>query len=86
MTLYPFQEDALNATQLENRVAYYMDMGLGKTFIGAEKMKRMSADVNLLICQKSKIHDWIQHFQIHYPAYKHAKRMNEQIVNKQEWV
>lgn len=41
-------------------------MGLGKTFTGAEKMFRLGARVNLLICQKSKIADWIDHFTMNY--------------------
>lgn len=28
----------------------------------------MDAKVNLVICQKSKIDDWIKHFQVHYPT------------------
>ena len=64
--LYPHQERALKATENLNRVAYYHDMGLGKTFTGSEKMMRLGAKVNLLICQKSKIPDWIEHFKNHY--------------------
>ena len=41
-------------------------MGLGKTFTGAEKMMRLNAKVNLVICQKSKIEDWVEHFVIYY--------------------
>ena len=37
--------------------AYYLDMGLGKTFVGAEKMYLLNNDVNLVVCQKSKIDD-----------------------------
>lgn len=29
MKLYPFQENVLKDTQDKNRVAYYLDMGLG---------------------------------------------------------
>lgn len=29
MNLYSFQQDALNKTKNQNRVAYYLDMGLG---------------------------------------------------------
>ena len=35
--------------------------GLGKTFVGTEKMKQLNADTNLIICQKSKIDDWMEH-------------------------
>lgn len=66
MKLFPHQQQALNETEGLNRVAYYHDMGLGKTFTGAEKMIRLGARVNLLICQKSKIQDWISHFKTNY--------------------
>jgi len=67
--LMPHQEDVLNRTQGFNRVAYYLDMGLGKTFVGAEKMYLLNNAVNLVICQKSKIDDWIEHFKKYYPDY-----------------
>lgn len=60
--LYKHQSDALQQTENKNRVAYYHDMGLGKTFTGAEKMKQLGAKMNLVICQKSKIDDWVEHF------------------------
>ena len=41
-------------------------MGLGKTYTGAEKMHRLGARVNLVICQKSKIDDWLNHFSDNY--------------------
>lgn len=50
----------------KNRVAYYLDMGLGKTFVGSEKMIRLSAKVNLVVCQKSKVDDWAEHFRKYY--------------------
>lgn len=67
MNLYPHQIEMLRETENLNRVAYYLDMGLGKTFIGAEKMQQLGNQVNLLICQKSKIDDWMKHFQEYYP-------------------
>lgn len=65
----PHQQKALDLTEGHNRVAYYLDMGLGKTFVGAEKMYLLNNDVNLIICQKSKIDDWIEHFNTYYPDY-----------------
>lgn len=62
MELFKHQKDALEQTKDLNRVAYYLDMGLGKTFVGAEKMKELGNKVNLIVCQKSKIQDWIGHF------------------------
>lgn len=67
MKLYPFQNEVLKKTSGLNRVAYFLEMGLGKTFIGAEKMVQLGKDTNLVICQKSKISDWIKHFKENYP-------------------
>lgn len=60
MRLFPHQRKALEETQNFNRVAYYLDMGLGKTYIGGEKAKQLDKPL-LVICQKSKIEDWVQH-------------------------
>lgn len=65
----PHQNRVLNQTESFNRVAYYLDMGLGKTFVGAEKLYLLNNAVNLVICQKSKINDWVQHFTEYYPDY-----------------
>lgn len=67
MKLFEHQSDALKSTERFNRVAYYHDMGLGKTFTGAEKMMQLRARLNLVVCQKSKIDDWVNHFREHYP-------------------
>lgn len=66
MKLYEHQKEALKLTIDQNHVAYYHDMGLGKTFTGSEKMIELGARINLIICQKSKIDDWIDHFKINY--------------------
>lgn len=66
VTLFPHQKTALEMTSSQNRVAYYLDMGLGKTFVGSEKMRELGAKVNLVICQKSKIQDWCDHFNMNY--------------------
>lgn len=41
-------------------------MGLGKTFVGSEKMLQLNKRVNLVICQKSKVNDWVEHFRKYY--------------------
>ena len=64
--LYEHQERALEQTAGRNRCAYYLDMGLGKTFVGSEKMIRLGSKVNLVVCQKSKVKDWVDHFRDHY--------------------
>ena len=65
--LLPHQTEALKASKGLNRVAYYWDMGLGKTFIGAEKLIDLNKEMNLVVCQKTKISDWMEHFQQNYP-------------------
>ena len=67
MKLYEHQERALALTINYNRCAYFLDMGLGKTFVGSEKMAQLDNSMNLVICQKSKVDDWINHFKEHYP-------------------
>lgn len=67
LNFMPHQEKALSLTEDYSRCAYYLDMGLGKTFVGAEKMWELNTKVNLVICQKSKIDDWIDHFKTYYP-------------------
>ena len=65
----PHQEEALNQTEQFNHCAYYLDMGLGKTLVGAEMVYLLNNNVNLVICQKSKIDDWVEHFNTYYPEY-----------------
>lgn len=66
----------IEQTKEQNKVAYYLDMGLGKTFVGSEKMKDLHAGVNLVICQKSKVKDWVEHFVKYYslPVYDLTKK------------
>lgn len=66
MNLFEHQKTALEQTKDQNRVAYYLDMGLGKTFVGSEKMHDLDAKVNLVVCQKSKVQDWLDHFREYY--------------------
>ena len=81
MKLYNFQNNELEATKDKNKVAYYLDMGLGKTFVGSEKLIRLGAKVNLVICQKSKIDDWIEHFENNYKE----KVLVKNLTNKKEF-
>lgn len=71
INLYPHQESALELMEGRNRVAFFHDMGLGKTYTGAEKAIRMGATITLVVCQKSKVQDWVNHFKEHYslPVY-----------------
>lgn len=54
----------------KNRVAYYLDMGLGKTFVGSEKMAQLNRRVNLVVCQKSKVEDWADHIFDNYEDFE----------------
>lgn len=65
MNLFEHQKEALQKTENKNKVAYYLDMGLGKTFVGSEKMLQLGARINLIVCQKSKVIDWIDHCNVH---------------------
>lgn len=66
ITLFQHQQKALDLTEGHNRCAYYLDMGLGKTFVGSEKMMKLNTRINLVVCQCSKVPDWIEHFQAYY--------------------
>lgn len=66
MKLYQHQIESLELTKDFNRCAYYLDMGLGKTYIGSEKMISLNKPINLVICQKSKIDDWFNHYKDNY--------------------
>lgn len=79
VNLYPHQSEALSVTADKNRVAYYHDMGLGKTFTGGEKLIELGAKVNLVICQKSKIEDWLEHFRSNYLCFTYN------LTNKYEY-
>lgn len=64
--LFPHQQEALDKSSGYKRVGYFHDMGLGKTFTGSEKMQQVGARINLIVCQKSKIGDWLDHIKEHY--------------------
>ena len=64
--LFPHQEKALEETKQFNRVGYFLDMGLGKTFVGSEKAMMDLGKNLLVVCQKSKIDDWFEHFCTYY--------------------
>lgn len=69
INLYPHQKQALENTKELNRVAYYLDMGLGKTFVSTEKMVQLGKNINVIVCQKSKIDDWVEHIKKNYKQY-----------------
>lgn len=83
ITLFQHQQQALDLTEGHNRCAYYLDMGLGKTFVGSEKALTLNSRVNLLICQCSKVSDWIDHMVENY-AMNHCWMIYD-LTNKKEF-
>lgn len=65
--LYPHQKQCLDAIKGKNNCALYISMGLGKTFTGSEQLIRYHNRKNLIICPKSLISMWIDHFKTNYP-------------------
>ena len=54
--LFPYQQKALDLTAAKNRVAYYLDMGLGKTFVGSEKANSFPNKILLkAVCLLSEV-------------------------------
>lgn len=66
MKLFEHQKKALELTKQYDHVAYFHEMGLGKTFTGSEKMMSFRNHRNLIVCQKSKIRDWMEHLSTYY--------------------
>lgn len=62
MQLFDYQRAALNRLEGKKRVAFYHDMGLGKTYVGSQKLLDETSGHSLVVCQKSKIADWVDHF------------------------
>lgn len=84
-TLYPHQSKALNELKDRNKCALFWDMGLGKTYGGSEKMMELGAKVNLVICQKSKISDWVEHFTKNYELSHNIMIYDCTKWNKYDW-
>ncbi len=61
MNLYKFQQEGLNRVKNKQNVALFWEMGTGKTHAGTEKMLSFDKRLNLVICQKSKVKDWVNH-------------------------
>lgn len=76
------QVNVLKQTETMNKVAYYLDMGLGKTFIGAEKAVKLGINI-LVVCQKSKVEDWYNHFKDNYGNVCDVHNLTEWV--KKDW-
>ena len=62
MEWYGYQRSVINDIEDMENTALYLGCGLGKTAIATEQLIKYNNDINLCICQKSKIGDWIEHF------------------------
>lgn len=65
--LYDSQLEVLSECEGKPHAGLYLGCGAGKTFVGSEKLVSYDTPWNLLICQKSKVKDWVRHFEAHYP-------------------
>lgn len=63
--LFKHQQEAIEKVAGKNKVAFYLDMGLGKTFVASEKAMEYKRKI-MVLCQKSKLKDWREHFEEHY--------------------
>lgn len=73
--LFPHQSQALEMTENHNRCGYFLDMGLGKTFVGSEKATSFGKPI-VIVCPKSMMETWEDHFKKFYPSWnlvKHTK-------------
>lgn len=75
--LYKHQEEAVEYLKQFNNCLIGDDMGLGKTFEGSEMMMFYKNQVNLVVCQKSKVDDWVEHFDKYYEGV-----LNYDLTNK----
>lgn len=62
MPWYSYQKDVLSTIEDMGNIGLYLGCGLGKTAIATEQLIKYNNDMNLCICQKSKIGDWMDHF------------------------
>ena len=76
--LFPHQRKALELTKDKSRCAYFLDMGLGKTFVASEKARLLSTLPIIVVCPKSMIRTWIEHYTSHYNDLKVADMTKKQ--------
>lgn len=69
LKLYEHQQQAVDYLKNFTSCLIGDDMGLGKTFEGSEMLKFYDNITNLVVCQKSKVNDWMEHFKKYYPKY-----------------
>ena len=65
--LYPSQQEILKEVDGKTNCAFWVGCGAGKTFLGSEKLLSFKTPFNLLVCQKSQVEYWVNHFKTNYP-------------------
>lgn len=66
MKLHKFQQDGLKELAGYKKCAFFWEMGTGKTYVGTEKLLSFNATINLIVCQCSKVTDWVNHIKDEY--------------------
>lgn len=69
VSFLPHQNDVLVVLEDFNHAGVFLDMGLGKTYVGAELIYFNANDPkgkSLAVCQFSKVEDWLEHFEEYY--------------------
>ena len=80
--LLPHQRKALEETKSYRRCAYYHAMGLGKTYTGSEKLMSFNLKKNLIVCQLSKVGDWVEHMRRYYDVTVYDLTQTRQVRGK----
>lgn len=84
MQLYRHQEQILKQVENSNKTAFYLDMGLGKTFVGSVKATSFE-DPILIVCPKSLVPQWLQQFEDNHSDWSRydltKKKQLEQFIN-----
>ena len=64
--LYESQKEVLSECEGSPHAGLFLGCGAGKTFVGSERAISYNCPRNLLVCQKSKVKDWVKHFIAYY--------------------
>lgn len=66
MQLYEYQKQVLEEIKGKKRVLLALSMGLGKTLCASEHLKTLDYEICLIVCPKSLIGMWQEHFKKFY--------------------
>lgn len=86
--LFGFQKKLMQETEGKDRIAYFCGMGSGKTYLASESAERYANPKTLVVCQKSKLMDWREHYRIYYPYkadYVLSQSEVKEYINDPDW-